>query len=142
MATGTRAGSSLSSPTSFDPAAFRTARQARIGLVEFAREFGEPALPSPSHIFIVFEGTADVNVTLYGQPYIRRVFAVRGQLVQPIDGYNPDLIAIRVARQIAGQVSLEVGDGNTTLIEGIDVDIISTDVRVISTELRGSTRRG
>lgn len=141
LAQGRRVGATLASPTGFDPSAFRTARQARIALRELARELGESVLPDPSHVFIAYEGMADVNVTLYGQPYLRQVFTVRGQLVQPIDAYQPDLIAERVARQIAGQISQQIGDGSTTLIEGIDIQILRQDIRVTRTELRGDRNR-
>lgn len=140
LARGVRGGASPERLTRFDPGIAATPRQARILLTELATALGSPALPNPSHIAISYEGTADVNVTLYGQPYLRQTFAVRGILVQPIEAYTPDLLAERVARQIAGQVSQQIGDGSTTLIEGIDIDILREDIRVISSELRGTRR--
>lgn len=133
------ARANITGAETFDVGAFATRRQARVGAREFVG--GVTVSSDPTHVFLAYEGQADVNVTLYGQPYIRRVFTVRGQLVQPIDSYRPELLAERVARQIAGQVSQQIGDGSTTLIEGIDIQVLRQDVIVTRSELRGSELR-
>ena len=125
----------------FDVDVFVTRRQAGVAAREFLGAVTDAGVTDPTHVFLSYEATADVSVTLYGQPYRRRVYTVRGRLVQPIASYTPELIAERVARQIAQNVTLDVGDGATTLIEGIDIDILNQDIRVLDSELRGSERR-
>lgn len=115
-----------------------TPRQARIIL----RALGaEGQTEQATHVAVRYEGTVDASILFYGQLLHRRTYKASGTVVQPIDAYNPELIAERIANNIRGQVSVDIGNGTEGGTDGIEVIINRSDVSVTTSELRGSARR-
>ncbi len=134
----TRSGvTSAAGLAGLDSGQFRSERQLAIAIRELGEEITERATPRPTHIALTYTGTAHVVVNFYGQLLFRETLIVEGRIVQPVTAYNPELIAERVATQIAGQVTQRVGSGSDTYIEGIEIEIVRQDIEVTSVDLRG-----
>lgn len=120
---------------------FVSERQRRIAVSEFSTDIERRTVPRPTHIAISYRAMARVMVTFYGQHLETRTIAVTGRIVQPVEQATGQFVAERVARQIVGQVTQQVGTGTESYVEGIDVTILSQDISISSTELRGDRNR-
>ena len=141
IARGARAGITSGNLAGFDAGIFRTPRQARTAIRELAGDIGRDALPDPTHAAVTYTATVRYRLTFYGDEIETGTETLRGTVVQPIEAYRPDLIAERVANSLAQRITQRVGSGTTTYIEGLEVQILASDVRVDNVELRGSARR-
>ena len=132
------------SPIELPADAFASPRQLGIAIRELSGDTAEVTggETDPTHVALTYDGIVRVRVLFYGNPMdnVRDTYVARGQFVQPLDAYNPELLAQRIAQNIAGQVAVEVGNGTEGGTDGIEVIILHSDVRITRVEFRSTAR--
>lgn len=127
----------------FDRGKFVSERQFTIALRDAIYEHAaaNDIEVNPTHMRLVWQATGTVDVYHYGDLLSRETVQANGVAVYAIADYKPELLAARAANELTRLAIHQAGDFPDTLIEGVETEVISSDIRLTDTDLRGSRNR-
>lgn len=90
----------------------------------------------PEFVAIDWESHYSIEFFLYGQPERIESGTLTGQIVQPLERYDRELITARIEQQIIGRITQSYTGGTESYVEGLDWRIRRLDVNIRNLELR------
>ena len=126
-----------------DRGLFATQRQFDIAVRETISDYGGGRVldGQPTHTRISWVAHGRIAVFHYGDLLSIERVTVRGVAIYSLNNYRPELLAARAAHDLAIQAVKQAGNFPDTLIEGIETEIISSDIEIRDADLRGARNR-